>query len=134
MHFHDTRGMAIANIVTAMQYGVVRFDSSLGGLGGCPYAPGAAGNVSTNDLLYLLKGLGISTGINSTKIDEASIFIQERLEKELPSRNLAYYTSQMKKNISVQTKNGEKIQPLRKREIIYYFLKDQYKRIRKKSS
>ena len=135
MHFHDTRGMAIANIVTSMQYGVNRFDSSLGGLGGCPYAPGAAGNVSTNDLLYLLKGLGISTGINSTKIDEASLFIQEKLGKELPSRNFAYYTSKMKQNINGLSENDEKLQPLRKREMIYYFLKDQYnKRIRKKSS
>lgn len=135
MHFHDTRGMAIANIVTSMQYGVNRFDSSLGGLGGCPYAPGAAGNVSTNDLLYLLKGLGISNGINSTKIDEASLFIQEKLGKELPSRNFAYYTSKMKQNINGLSKNDEKVQSLRKREKIYYFLKDQYnKRIRKKSS
>src|SRR5690625_77431 len=134
MHFHDTRGMAIANIVTAMQYGVVRFDSSLGGLGGCPYAPGAAGNVSTNDLLYLLKGLGIQTGINTQKIDEASLFIQQKLGKKLPSRNLAYYTSQMKQNKENQTKLDQKVQPLRKREIIYFFLKDQYKKIRNKSS
>src|SRR5699024_1825393 len=54
MHFHDTRGMAIANIVTSMNYGMTRFDTSIGGLGGCPYAPGAAGNVATNDVLYLI--------------------------------------------------------------------------------
>ncbi|MFD1848532.1 hydroxymethylglutaryl-CoA lyase [Oceanobacillus bengalensis] len=88
LHFHDTRGMAIANIMTSMQYGINRFDSSIGGLGGCPYAPGAAGNVATNDILYLLHGLGIKTGINDKKIQEASLFIQNKLGKVLPSRSL----------------------------------------------
>lgn len=88
MHFHDTRGMAIANIMTSMQYGINRFDSSIGGLGGCPYAPGAAGNVATNDVLYLLHGLGIQTGINEKKIRDASLFIQNKLGKVLPSRSL----------------------------------------------
>lgn len=90
MHFHDTRGMAIANIMTALNYGITRFDTSIGGLGGCPYAPGAAGNVATNDVLYLLHGLGISTGIQDKKIQEASMFIQNKLGKKLPSRSLAY--------------------------------------------
>ncbi|MEN2465132.1 hydroxymethylglutaryl-CoA lyase [Ornithinibacillus sp. JPR2-1] len=90
MHFHDTRGMAIANIMTALNYGITRFDTSIGGLGGCPYAPGAAGNVATNDVLYLLHGLGISTGIQDKKVQEASIFIQNKLGKKLPSRSLAY--------------------------------------------
>ncbi|RDW15933.1 hydroxymethylglutaryl-CoA lyase [Oceanobacillus chungangensis] len=93
MHFHDTRGMAIANIMTSMQYGINRFDSSIGGLGGCPYAPGAAGNVATNDVLYLLHGLGIHTGINEQKIQEASLFIQGKLGKALPSKSLAYLAS-----------------------------------------
>ncbi|WP_156291635.1 hydroxymethylglutaryl-CoA lyase [Oceanobacillus salinisoli] len=88
MHFHDTRGMAIANILTAMKYGISRFDSSIGGLGGCPYAPGAAGNVATNDVLYLLHGLGIETGVNEKKIQEASLYIQDILGKTLPSRSL----------------------------------------------
>lgn len=88
MHFHDTRGMAIANIMTSMQYGINRFDSSIGGLGGCPYAPGAAGNVATNDVLYLLNGLGIQTGVNEKKIRDASLFIQNKLGKVLPSRSL----------------------------------------------
>ncbi|WP_026905886.1 hydroxymethylglutaryl-CoA lyase [Paucisalibacillus globulus] len=90
MHFHDTRGMAIANIMTSLQYGITRFDTSIGGLGGCPYAPGAAGNVATNDVLYLLHGLGIRTGVQDNKIQEASMFIQNKLEKKLPSRSLAY--------------------------------------------
>ncbi|SDQ19426.1 hydroxymethylglutaryl-CoA lyase [Virgibacillus salinus] len=93
MHFHNTRGMAIANIMRSLQYGVSRFDSSVGGLGGCPYAPGAAGNVATNDVLYLLHGLGIDTGIQENKIQEAAFFIQDKLKKELPSKSLAYAVS-----------------------------------------
>lgn len=93
MHFHNTRGMAIANIMTSLQYDVSRFDSSVGGLGGCPYAPGAAGNVATNDVLYLLHGLGIDTGIQEQKIQEAALFIQDKLKKELPSKSLAYAVS-----------------------------------------
>ncbi|WP_047986037.1 hydroxymethylglutaryl-CoA lyase [Ornithinibacillus californiensis] len=90
MHYHDTRGMAIANIMTSLQYGISRFDTSIGGLGGCPYAPGAAGNVATNDVLYLLHGLGIGTGIQEKKVQDASIFIQNKLGKKLPSRSLAF--------------------------------------------
>ncbi|SHG50311.1 hydroxymethylglutaryl-CoA lyase [Ornithinibacillus halophilus] len=94
MHFHDTRGMAIANIMTSMEYGISRFDSSIGGLGGCPYAPGASGNVATNDVLYLLNGLGIKTGIEEKKIQEAALFIQNKLGKSLPSKSLAYAVAQ----------------------------------------
>lgn len=94
MHYHDTRGMAIANIMTSMECGIHRFDSSIGGLGGCPYAPGAAGNVATNDVLYLLHGLGIKTGIDDKKLQEAAIFIQNKLGKILPSKSLAYAVAQ----------------------------------------
>jgi len=94
MHFHDTRGMAIANIMTSINYGITRFDSSVGGLGGCPYAPGAAGNVATNDILYLLHGMGIKTGINENKLQEAAIYMQNKLGKTLPSKSLAYAVSQ----------------------------------------
>src|SRR5690606_32176620 len=90
MHFHDTRGMAIANIMTSLQFGITRFDTSIGGLGGCPYAPGAAGNVATNDVLYLLNWLGIYTGIDEQKVQEASIYIQNKLVKDLPSRSVAF--------------------------------------------
>ncbi|GAA0437320.1 hydroxymethylglutaryl-CoA lyase [Lentibacillus halophilus] len=89
MHFHDTRGMAIANIMTSLEYGITRLDSSIGGLGGCPYAPGAAGNVATNDVLYLLHGLGIDTGVNEHKLREAALYIQNKLGKTLPSKTLA---------------------------------------------
>lgn len=99
MHFHNTKGMAIANIVTSLQYGITRFDASLAGLGGCPYAPGAAGNVSTNDLLYLLHGLGIKTNIDEDKIEEATRFIETKLIREKPSRSLLYFTKESPEKI-----------------------------------
>jgi len=75
MHFHDTRGTALANVLTALQLGIHIFDSAAGGLGGCPYAPGASGNLATEDLLYLLQGMGIETGINLEKVVAASQFL-----------------------------------------------------------
>lgn len=134
LHFHDTRGMAIANIMTAMNYGITRFDSSLGGLGGCPYAPGAAGNVATNDLLYLLQGLDTFTGVDEAKVQEASLFIQDKLNKPLPSRSLSYLESQVNQEeeqlqvAGAETSNQSfESGPQRKREIIYVFLKNQLK-------
>ena len=64
LHFHDTRGTALANVLTALPYGIATFDASVGGLGGCPYAPGAAGNLATDDLIYMLNGLGAETGVS----------------------------------------------------------------------
>ena len=64
LHFHDTRGTALANVLTALDLGVATFDASAGGLGGCPYAPGATGNLATEDLIYMLDGLGIETGVD----------------------------------------------------------------------
>ncbi|HEX8995210.1 MAG TPA: hydroxymethylglutaryl-CoA lyase [Ktedonobacterales bacterium] len=75
MHFHDTRGTALANVLTALQLGVSIFDSAAGGLGGCPYAPGASGNLATEDLLYMLHGLGVETGVNLEKVVAASAFL-----------------------------------------------------------
>ena len=75
VHFHDTRGTALANVLMAMQLGISIVDASAGGLGGCPYAPGAAGNLATEDLLYLLHGMGISTGVNLEKVVAATRFI-----------------------------------------------------------
>jgi len=72
MHFHDTRGTALANVVTALEVGIAIFDSASGGLGGCPYAPGAAGNLATEDLLYLLHGMGIETGVSLEKVVAAT--------------------------------------------------------------
>jgi hydroxymethylglutaryl-CoA lyase len=89
VHFHDTYGMAVANAHQAWRMGVTRFDSSAGGLGGCPYAPGAAGNVATEDLLYLFDRMGVETGIRLDALARASGFIGQRLGRRLPSRVLA---------------------------------------------
>jgi hydroxymethylglutaryl-CoA lyase len=86
LHFHDTRGTALANVLAALDLGVATFDSSCGGLGGCPYAPGAAGNLATEDLIYMLDGLGIETGVDLGAVLEASTFIEQRLDHPLPSR------------------------------------------------
>ena len=86
LHFHDTRGTALANVLTALQMGVTTFDSSAGGLGGCPYAPGATGNLATEDLIYMLDGLGIETGVNLAAVVEASTYIEPRVGHLLPSR------------------------------------------------
>ena len=75
VHFHDTRGTALANVLMALQLGISIVDASAGGLGGCPYAPGAAGNLATEDLLYMLHGMGISTGVNLEKVVAATRFI-----------------------------------------------------------
>ena len=83
MHFHDTYGQAIANIFAALECGITRFDSSVAGLGGCPYARGATGNVATEDVLYLMHGLGIETGIDIFKIVDAG----DRICKVLGKKN-----------------------------------------------
>jgi len=88
LHFHDTRGTALANVLAALDLGVTTFDASAGGLGGCPYAPGAAGNLATEDLIYMLDGLGIGTGIALGAVVEASRFMESRVGHPLPSRYL----------------------------------------------
>jgi hydroxymethylglutaryl-CoA lyase len=85
-HFHDTRGTAVANTYAALRHGVHIFDSSAGGLGGCPYAPGATGNVGTEDLLYLLNSMHVETGVDIDKVREASRFIRRILDHELTSK------------------------------------------------
>ena len=89
LHFHDTRGTALANVVTALHLGVTTFDSSAGGLGGCPYAPGATGNLATEDLLYMLDGLGIETGVQLEGVLAASRALEQRLGHPLASRYAA---------------------------------------------
>ena len=85
-HFHDTRGTALANVYAALQHGVAIFDASSGGLGGCPYAPGATGNLGTEDLLYMLHGMGIETGVDLNKVRAASRFIAGVLGHALTSK------------------------------------------------
>lgn len=91
MHFHDTRGMALTNIYVSVEEGITTFDSSAGGLGGCPYAKGATGNVATEDVWYLLNSLGLETGINFEKLAEASKFILEKLGRSTESKFLRTY-------------------------------------------
>jgi isopropylmalate/homocitrate/citramalate synthase len=86
LHFHDTRGTALANTLTALQMGCWIFDSSVGGLGGCPFAPGAAGNLATEDLLYLLHGLGIETGVDLEAVAGASRGIAQHLDHPITSK------------------------------------------------
>jgi isopropylmalate/homocitrate/citramalate synthase len=87
MHFHDTRGTALANVVAALQMNIATFDSASGGLGGCPYAPGATGNLATEDLLYLLHGMGIETGVDLDAVRVATRFVSGALGRtDVPSR------------------------------------------------
>jgi hydroxymethylglutaryl-CoA lyase len=86
LHFHDTRGTALANVLAALELGIASFDASAGGLGGCPYAPGASGNVATEDLLYMLDGLDIQTGVDLDAVMRASLTIEPIVGHPLPSR------------------------------------------------
>ena len=86
LHFHDTRGTALANVLAALPFGITTFDSSAGGLGGCPFAPGAAGNLATEDLVYMLDGLGIESGVSLEGVVAASLRIEAVIGHRLPSR------------------------------------------------
>ncbi len=86
VHFHDTYGQALANILASLQLGISTIDSSVAGLGGCPYAKGASGNVATEDVLYMLNGLDIETGVNMQKLIEAGKFISEKLDRKPQSK------------------------------------------------
>ncbi|HEX9163343.1 MAG TPA: hydroxymethylglutaryl-CoA lyase [Thermoanaerobaculia bacterium] len=94
MHFHDTRGTALANTLAALEMGIATFDASSGGLGGCPYAPGASGNMATEDLIYLLDGMAIETGVDLKKLVAASQVIAPFLDHPLPGRYLQACTRQ----------------------------------------
>jgi hydroxymethylglutaryl-CoA lyase len=85
LHFHDTRGAALANVLAALQQGATVFDGSIGGLGGCPYAPGASGNVATEDLVNMLEEMGIETGIDLQKLIDCAKYAREIIKKDLPS-------------------------------------------------
>lgn len=85
-HFHDTYGQALANILAVMEMGVATFDSSVAGLGGCPYAKGATGNVASEDVLYMLDGLGVETGVDMAKLLDAAEFICAQLKRPTVSR------------------------------------------------
>jgi len=86
LHMHDTRGTALANILAGLDLGIRDFDASVGGLGGCPYAPGAAGNVATEDLVYMLHGMGVSTGIDLDRLVEAGRAAESIVGRPLPGK------------------------------------------------
>jgi hydroxymethylglutaryl-CoA lyase len=88
LHFHDTRGTALANVLAALRLGVRIFDASAGGLGGCPYAPGATGNLATEDLVYMLHGMGYETGVDLERLVDASLLVEAAIGGPLPSRAL----------------------------------------------
>tara|TARA_Y100000741_G_scaffold360209_1_gene342096 strand:+ start:1344 stop:2264 length:921 start_codon:yes stop_codon:yes gene_type:complete len=87
-HFHDTRGMGLANVISAIDEGVKRFDASLGGLGGCPYAPGASGNIATEDCVYMIESMGFSTGIDLKKLLELRKSLKEWMKNDILYGNL----------------------------------------------
>lgn len=88
MHFHDTNGTAIANVIASLPYGITKFDSSIGGLGGCPYAKGASGNVSTEDLLYVFNKMGIETNIDFKKYMQVARLIEQEVKRPLKSKQM----------------------------------------------
>ena len=93
LHFHDTRGTAIANVIAAIEGGVRIFDAASGGLGGCPYAPGASGNLATEDLVYVLERMGVATGIDQERLCQASTFMQAEIGRPLPGRMIQAYSA-----------------------------------------
>jgi hydroxymethylglutaryl-CoA lyase len=86
LHMHDTRGTALANILAGLDMGVTDFDAAVGGLGGCPYAPGAAGNVASEDLVYMLDGMGVETGVDLNKLIEAGNIAEQIVGRRLPGK------------------------------------------------
>ena len=88
LHFHNTRGAGLANVLTALQLGVADFDASVGGLGGCPYAPGATGNIATEELIYLTEDMGIATGVDLEAMIEAAADAEQIVGRQLPSQVL----------------------------------------------
>jgi len=113
VHFHDTYGQALANILTSLQYGVNVVDSSVSGLGGCPYAKGATGNVATEDVLYMMKDLGINCGVDMEKLMETSLWISKLLGRSPSSKvslALSHKTNQQQQQITSTIQNDSKLQ------------------------
>lgn len=88
LHFHDTRGTALANALIGLQVGITTFDASVGGMGGCPYAPGASGNLATEDLVFMLHGMGVETGVDLARLVEAGQLAERLVGRDLPGRYL----------------------------------------------
>jgi hydroxymethylglutaryl-CoA lyase len=103
VHFHDTRGTALANILVAVEMGISTVDAALGGLGGCPYAPGASGNVATEDVIYMLDGMGVRTGVDLDKLIDCSRLASSLVGHEMPSK---YYRAAMGARQRASTRAG----------------------------
>jgi hydroxymethylglutaryl-CoA lyase len=88
LHFHNTRGTGLANVLAALQLGVRDFDASVGGLGGCPYAPGASGNIATEELVYMVEDMGVSTGVDLSAMIDAAATAERLVGHKLPSQVL----------------------------------------------
>lgn len=99
MHFHDTRGTALANVLKSLEMGITTFDSSTGGLGGCPYAKGASGNVATEDLNYMLSAMNIETGINPEALIDSAFFMEEKIGKKLVSKQMEIARNERSANL-----------------------------------
>ncbi|MCY7452656.1 hydroxymethylglutaryl-CoA lyase [Bacillus altitudinis] len=93
LHFHDTKGMGLANIYTALKAGITIFDASSGGLGGCPYAPGSSGNVATEDVVHMLHKLGVETNVDLPRLIKAAEWIEAKVDRTLPSHCLRAFQS-----------------------------------------
>jgi hydroxymethylglutaryl-CoA lyase len=100
VHFHDTRGTALANALTAWRVGITTFDGSVAGLGGCPYAPGAAGNLATEDMVYMFEEMGVSTGIDLDALADAGEYAAGLLGRELPGRYHQYHRGARRRSSS----------------------------------
>lgn len=96
LHFHDTRGLGLANSLVGLEMGITTFDSSIGGLGGCPYAPGATGNVSTEDLVNMFESIGVNTNIDLKKLVEANVFLESLIKRSLNSKYSKTFTATQK--------------------------------------
>jgi hydroxymethylglutaryl-CoA lyase len=100
LHFHDTFGTALSNVVAGLDSGISIFDASIGGMGGCPYAPGAAGNLATEDLVYMLEGMGVSTGIDLDKLVDCGQLAESIVQHKLPGRCLQARLAQRAKQLT----------------------------------
>ena len=105
-HFHDTRALALANTWAALEAGVLKFDASIGGLGGCPFAPGAAGNLATEDLVMMLKQCGLSTGVSLTKLRQAVSLAGELVQRKIGGRATSWFEAE---DLRLQSKKSEPV-------------------------
>ena len=106
LHMHDTRGIALANCLVGLEMGVTTFDTSLGGLGGCPYAPGASGNLATEDLAYMLSRMGVETSISLENLVRAGMLAQDLVGRKLPGRALAALAAEYENKDARAQKKG----------------------------